>query len=114
MKNIRLERLNDAFQEELSLLLLREVKDEAISFVTIREVEITSDYSYAKVYYTCLNESKKEETEKALERAKGFLRRELSHKFNIYKTPELRFIYDQSDEYGKHIDELIEKVNEQK
>ena len=57
---------------------------------------------------------KKEETKKALERAKGFLRRELSHKFNIYKTPELRFIYDQSDEYGKHIDELIEKVNEQK
>ena len=55
MANIKIERLNHAFQQEISIILMREVKNEDIKFVTITGVETTSDLSYAKVFYTVLN-----------------------------------------------------------
>ena len=52
MENIKIERLNHAFQEEISMILMTEIKDEDIKFVTITGVDTTSDLSFAKVYYT--------------------------------------------------------------
>ena len=52
MANVKIERLNHAFQQEISIILMREVKNEDIKFVTITGVETTSDLSYAKVFYT--------------------------------------------------------------
>ena len=53
--NVKIERLNHAFQEEISMIMLREVKDEDLKFVTITGVDTTSDLSFAKVYYTVLD-----------------------------------------------------------
>ena len=114
MKNVRIERLNDAFQEEISMILMREVKDEDIKFVTVTGVDTTSDLSFAKVYYTVLDDSKKEKTAEALEKAASFIRTKLAERVEIRHTPELRFIYDKSIAYGEHIDELIEKINEKR
>lgn len=66
MANIKIERLNHAFQEEISMILMTEIKDEDIKFVTITGVDTTSDLSYAKVYFTVLDETKKETTLEAL------------------------------------------------
>ena len=63
MANIKIERLNHAFQQEISMIIMREIKDEDIKFVTITGVDTTSDLSFAKVYYTVLDESKKASTE---------------------------------------------------
>ena len=113
MKNIRIERLNDAFQEEIARIILEEVKDEKLKFITITEVNISNDLSYAKVYFTCLEDNKKDEITNSLNKAAPFIRKCLAPKFDILKTPELRFIYDNSLEYGKHIDEIIDKLNEE-
>ena len=51
MANIKIERLNHAFQEEISMILMTEIKDDDIKFVTITGVDTTSDLSFAKVYY---------------------------------------------------------------
>ena len=51
MSSIKIERLNHAIQEEISMIIMKEVKDENIKFVTITGVDTTSDLSYAKVYY---------------------------------------------------------------
>ena len=59
MASIKIERLNHAFQEEISMILQREVKDEDIKFVTITGVETSSDLSVAKVYYTVLDDKKR-------------------------------------------------------
>ena len=59
MANIKIERLNHAFMEEISYILMKEIKDEDISFVTITDVDITNDLSYAKVYFTVLDNEKK-------------------------------------------------------
>ncbi len=114
MKNIRIERLNDAFQEEIMKIILEEIKDEKLKFVTITEVSTSSDLSYAKVYFTCLQDDKREEITEALNKASPFIRKCIAPKFDILKVPEFKFVYDTSLEYGKHIDEIIEKINEDK
>lgn len=111
--NIKIERLNHIIQEEISMILMKEVKDENIKFVTITGVETTNDLSFSKVYYTVLNKGKLKEAEEALERASSFIRTKLANTIEVRHTPELRFIYDKSIAYGEHIEELIEKIKEE-
>lgn len=110
--NIKTERLNHAIQEEISMILMREIKDEAIKFVTITGVETTTDLSFSKVYYTVLDDTKKEETKESLERAASFIRTKLAERIEIRHTPELKFIYDTSIAYGNHIEKIIEEIKE--
>ena len=112
MASIKIERLNHAFQEEISMIIMREVKDENIKFVTITGVETTSDLSFSKVYYTVLDESKKEKTKEALEKASSFIRTKLAERVEVRHTPELKFIYDTSIDYGNHIEKIIEEIKE--
>ena len=111
--NIKIERLNHIIQEEISMILMKEVKDENIKFVTITGVETTNDLSFSKVYYTVLNKEKLKEAEEALERASSFIRTKLANTIEVRHTPELRFIYDKSIAYGEHIEELIDKIKEE-
>ena len=113
MANIKIERLNHTFQEEISMILMTEVKDEEIKFVTITGVETTNDLSFSKVYFTVLDENKKETTLKALEKASPFIRSKLAERVEIRHTPELKFIFDTSIEYGNHIEKIIEKINKE-
>ena len=113
MSNVKIERLNHAFQEEISMILMTEIRDEDIKFVTITGVDITTDLSFAKVYFTVLDEEKKKTTLEALNKASSFIRTKLSERIEIRHTPELRFIYDTSIDYGNHIDEIINKINEE-
>lgn len=113
MANIKIERLNHAFQEEISMILMTEIKDEDIKFVTITGVDTTSDLSYAKIYFTVLDETKKETTLEALNGAASFIRSKLAERVEIRHTPELKFIYDTSIEYGNHIEEIIDSINKE-
>ena len=110
--SIKIERLNHAIQEEISMILMKEIKDEAIHFVTITGVETTTDLSYSKVYYTVLDENKKEETQEALDRASSFIRTKLAERIEVRHTPELRFTYDTSIAYGEHIEKIMEEIKE--
>ena len=111
MPNIKIERLNHTIQEEISMILMTEIKDEEIKFVTITGVETTNDLSFAKVYFTVLDEEKKEQTLKALEKAASFIRSKLAERVEVRHTPELKFIFDTSIEYGNHIEQIIENIN---
>ena len=111
MSNVKIERLNHAFQEEISVILMKEIKDEDIKFVTITGVDTSSDLSYAKVYYTVLDDSKRESTAEALEGAASFIRTKLAERVEVRHTPELKFIYDTSIDYGNHIDKIIDNIH---
>lgn len=113
MASIKIERLNHAFQEEISMILMTEIKDEDIKFVTITGVETTSDLSYAKVYFTVLDDTKRKPTLEALNGAASFIRGKLAERVEVRHTPELKFIYDTSIEYGNHIDEIIDNINKE-
>lgn len=113
MSNIKIERLNHAFQEEISMILMTEIKDEDIKFVTITGVDTTTDLSYAKVYFTVLDDTKKETTEETLNGAASFIRGKLAERVEVRHTPELKFIYDTSIEYGNHIEKIIDNINKE-
>ena len=109
--SVKLERLQNAFVEEISKIIREDIKDKRISFITITYCKISSDLSYAKVYFTCLNDNEREEIIKVLNKASGFIERRLCEIVDIRKMPEITFVYDDSIEYGNKIENIIEKIN---
>ncbi|MBL8499955.1 MAG: 30S ribosome-binding factor RbfA [Nitrosomonas sp.] len=102
-------RVADQIQRELADLVQNEIKDPRVRQITITAVEVTRDYSYAKVFYTTLC-SKEENVlvEKGLEHAKGFLRTHLAHRMKLRITPQLHFVFDASVERGVRLSKLID------
>lgn len=111
--SIKLERLGQIFTEAISKIINEEVKDDDIKFVTITAVDISSDLSYAKVYYTNLIDKDREKVGIALNRASNFIRGKLFDMVEIRKMPELTFIYDKSIEYGNKIEKIIDEINKE-
>ena len=110
MSRARPRKVADLIQREISELLRRELRDPHVGMVTLTSVDVAPDLSHAKVFFTLLDKSKLAETEKALQRAAGFLRSQLSHRMNMYTTPALRFVYDESVERGDRLSRLIDSV----
>ena len=109
--SVRVKRLDSLFTKEISYIIMEEVKDPNIKFVTITSCDVTNDLSYAKVYFTVLDDSKKEEVLKSLNKAANFIEISLSKKIDIRKMPQISFHYDNSYEYGKNIEEKIKEIH---
>ena len=100
----RVERIEKIIEREIGNILLSEVKDQRLRYVT-------NDLSIATVFYTIIgDENQIVSTKKNLEDAKGFIRSKLSKVLEIRKTPELRFKYDESFEYGNKIEEILRNL----
>lgn len=111
--SIKTMRIASNIVKELSYILAYEVKDSDIKFVTVTDCKLAPDLSYAKIYVTVLDDSKKESTLKALKDATGFIRKELAGRVEMRHTPELEFVYDESIAYGKKIENIIEQIHEE-
>ncbi len=109
--SLKINRLESTLVKEISYILANEVKDKSINFVTVTATKINNDFSLAKIYITVLEESKKEETILALNKAKGFIRTKLHERIDIRQVPELIFVYDDSIAYGNKIENIIDKLN---
>jgi ribosome-binding factor A len=110
----RPERVADQIRGELALLLTREVHDPGIGFVTLTRVRVTPDLQQAHVYYTALGDEKsRRNTEKALARATGFLRRQIGARLRLKRTPELTFHYDESIAGQDRIEQLLSEIQVQ-
>ena len=109
--SIKIDRLNNSFVEQISMILRTEIKDERINFVTVTSASITNDLYYAKVYVTVLNDSERDNIIKLLNKASNFIERELSHRIQIRRMPNITFVYDESIEYANNIENIIERIN---
>ena len=109
--NLKGERVASDMQRELGNILLLEAKDEDFKHVTITDCDVTNDLSFAKIYFTTTDD--REKVEKDLNNEAGFFRSLLAERLQIRHTPELRFIFDESIEYGKKIEKIIEKLHEE-
>lgn len=108
--SVKLDRLNNSFMEKISEIIHEDVKDRDVDLVTITDVKITNDLSFAKIYFTTLDNDRDKVT-KALNKASGFIRSAMCDKIQIRKMPELHFVYDESIEYGNKIENIIERLN---
>lgn len=114
MSNLRANRVAEQMKKELGDIISRRLKDPRIGFVTVTDVEVTGDLQIAKIYVSVLgDDSKKEETLKGLEKAKGFIRSEIGKRIRLRKTPELEFHWDESFEQGARIDKLLHDLHKE-
>lgn len=111
---VKKEKLNGIIQRELTEILATEVRDPKIGFITITGVETTTDLSYAKVYVSFLGKNyRKRDGMEALQRSNGFIRSLLAKRLTTRKVPELRFILDESLDYGDHIEKIIQDIHKE-
>ncbi|KXS50299.1 MAG: ribosome-binding factor A [Halanaerobium sp. 4-GBenrich] len=113
MSNKRAIRVGELLKEEISQIVLREMKDPRIGFVSVTDVEVSGDLRHAKVFISVYGTDKeKEETMEGLQQAQGFVRKLVGERVKIHHTPEIIFRYDDSIENGVHISEIIKDLKE--
>ncbi len=112
MARLRVEKVQEAIQREISNMLLLDIKDPRIKLVTVTGVE-TDDMSQAKVFVSLYGSAEEQEQAwKALNKAKGFMRTEIAKRIRLRFAPELILEKDTSLEYGAHIDSLLRQIKE--
>ena len=109
--NNRTRRIAEEIRKIVSTMLINGIKDPRInSLVSVTDVEVTSDLSYAYIYVSILG-GDEESTLDGLKSACGYIRREVGKNIKIRHTPEIIFKIDDSLLKGMYMDELIKKVN---
>ena len=110
--SIKNTRINGEVQKELSSIIRGEIKDPRIHQMTsVMAVEVAPDLKTCKAYISVLgNQEAKEATIRGLNSAEGYIRRQLARNLNLRNTPEIRFILDESIEYGVNMSKLIDDV----
>ncbi len=110
----RSERIGDQLRKELSDLLAREVHDPGIGFLTLTDVHVTPDLQHARVYYTVIGEAPvRRQTQRALERATPFLRRQIGRRLRLRRIPELQFTFDEGIEAQDRVEQLLREIHDQ-
>lgn len=109
--SIKQDRVGERIQAILSELLLREVADPRLKNITVTEVQIDHELMYADIFINAFgDESREKEVLAGLERAKGFLRREVAKRVRLRSAPELKFHWDKTLERGERINRLLSSI----
>lgn len=105
----KLDRIEESIAREISRILLEEAQNKDIKNVSITNVTVDDDLTFAKVYFMTRNEDT-ESVEQSLNSASGFIRKNLAKSLDLRSTPELRFVYDKSIDYTKQIENIIDNL----
>ncbi|MGE1061116.1 30S ribosome-binding factor RbfA [Megasphaera paucivorans] len=111
MGEMRVRKIQEFIKQEVSNILLKELKDPRIGFVTVTDAKITGDLREATVYVSLFgDEKKKKDTLTALKSANGYIRSEVGKRLKIRYSPEIQFKEDQSLDYGMKIDKILKDI----
>ena len=112
MQGKRLDRVNHLIQMELGQLILHRVKNPRLGFVTVTHVSVAPDLRSARVFYSVLGDEKaRRDSQLALEKATGFLQREIGSVLEMRFTPKLKFAFDDSLDRGLEIDRVLRDIH---
>lgn len=108
----RTRRIGQQLQQELAQVLMRDIKDPRVGMVTVNDVDVSRDLSYAKVFVTFFEDDPKQVEEKlaALMTAAPYVRTLVAGRMKLRVMPELRFVYDSSLVEGMRMSNLVSKV----
>ncbi len=111
MSELRVRKIQEFIKQEVGSMLLSDLKDPRLGFITVTGVKLTGDLREATIYVSLFGKpEEKEASMVALNKAKGFIRKELGQRLRIYYTPTISFEEDTSLDYGMHIEGLLKKV----
>jgi ribosome-binding factor A len=110
----RADRVADLLKREISDLLLKQVRDPRIGSVTVTGVKVTDDLRSARIFFVELGKDTcGADAQAGLQKATGFLRRELARRLQLRHVPEITFTYDPSFAYGNRIDTLLMEIHQE-
>ena len=114
LANHRHERVAEEIHHEVSAMLAGELKDPRVSgFIMLTEVRVTPDLKHARIFVSVYGTpAERASAQRGLEAASGYIRRELTHRLQMRRMPELHFILDTTGAEGNRIDELLRKAGE--
>ena len=110
----RIDKIQEELRQQVSMIVQQELRDPRIGFVTITEVELTADLKEAKIYFTIMDTGRSTEgTVRALKNSAAYVRRLIGQRIKIKFTPEIKFVYDDSQIRQSRIDEIIDKIHKE-
>jgi ribosome-binding factor A len=107
----RPERVADQIRAEVTTMISRELHDPGVGFVTVTRVHVTPDLQHARVYYTSLGDATAQRNSaRALERAAGFMRRQIGQRLRLRRAPEIQFEFDESVGHQDRVEQLLKEI----
>ncbi len=107
----RIDRINEMMKREIGQMLLADIQDPQLAFVSILKVDVTRDLKYARVYYSFFgNPEMTQQVKERLERLRGMVRKLIGQRIRMRFTPEVIFVYDQSIEYSARIEAALTEI----
>lgn len=107
----RADRVAGLIQETLSEILFKHVKDPRLKMATITHVKMTRDLKIARVYFSISGgEEKIKAATQGFKSAMGFVKRTLARRLDLRYMPQMEFYYDDSFDYGSHIDQILNSI----
>lgn len=112
MGELRIRKIQEFIKQEVSRIILQELKDPRLGFVTVTDVRITGDLREATVYVSLFgSDEEKKNTLAALAKANGFIRSEVGKHLGIRYSPQIGFKEDQSLDYGMKIEKILHTID---
>lgn len=108
----RHDRLADQIRTEVAGMVEGELKDPRIGFVTVTAVDLSADFSHARVLVSVLGtDEERAESVAGLQAASGYVRREITHRLRLRRSPEIAFVLDRGAEEAARIEDLLGKIH---
>jgi ribosome-binding factor A len=108
----RADRVSGQIHKALSDILRKKIKDPRLEMTTITDVKLSSDLRLAKIYFISTGDkTSREEAIEAFEHALGYVKRTLARQLGLRYMPDLQIFYDDSFDYGSHIDSVLNLIN---
>lgn len=114
MQTIRLNRVKELIKEEVSNIILLEMKDPRLGIVTITDIELSPDLRHCKIFISTLDEEEAKDAVKVLNNAAGYIRYHIKKRVRLKFIPEFSFVYDNSLLRGTNVLQVIEKLKEER
>jgi ribosome-binding factor A len=112
--SIRCQKIAELLVREISGILQTELRDPGIGFVTVTGAEVSRDLRFARVFVSVMGDAaRKQEALQALDRARPAVQNLLGGRIRLRYMPALRFVLDESNEYGARIDALLERIKKE-
>lgn len=108
----RTERIEEEIKKVVSRVISQELKDPRLTgLISVTKVSVTKDLKYCKVFVSMIGSKDEKEVMDALKSAAGLIRREIGSNIRMHSTPEVKFEFDDSMEYGEKIQKIINNLD---
>ncbi len=114
MASLKSKKVASEMIKVISEIIANDSRDNILKTTTITACDVANDLSFAKVYFTSISDLSNIQMEKEMNEAASFIRTELASKIDIRIVPKLKFVYDESIEYGNRIESILKEINEEK